>query len=92
MGFNFASKLKAIRIARDLQLTTAHGKRFAVAPTDNDYGDTFLGIYDDSLGRYRCIAGVAPNGRFDPLGELLIDGKPSIAPEAWQPCPTDPFA
>lgn len=91
-AFHFASKRVAIRAARDLLLTTYQNRRFAIAPTGNDYGETFLGVYCEKLGRFRVIAGCAPNGRVDPLGELLIDGKPAIADSDWLSLPTDPFA
>lgn len=86
-GFNWASKRVAERVARDLSITTMQGRKFAVAPTRNDYGDTFLGRWDDEMGRFACIAACAPNGRTDPLGDLFIDDKPAIPERDWQPVP-----
>lgn len=92
-AFNFASKRVATRVARDLMLTTYQGRRFAVAPTGNTYGDTFLGVWSDELGRFRAIGGCSPSGRVDPLpGELMIGDRPAIGADEWEPIPADPFA
>ena len=91
-AFNFASKRVALRAIRALLLTTAAGRRFAIAPTGNTFGDTFIGVHSETLGRFHVIAGCAANGRVDPLAEVLIDGKPAISESDWVTLPTDPFA